>query len=501
VGRGGGRFDYNRIDPSRKGPRLPNSFDAQSLSVKRAEVEFHNFASLGEPERAIASYADENHRRGAVLRAHSGFVGGMTPFLEIGANAGHTSYMLANEFGADGFALDISADALRYGVALMDRWQISRAPVRVAGDATNLPFQDNSIRFVMACQMLSQFMNIESVFLEVKRVLMPGGVFLFTEEPLRRLLSLRLYRCPYQNRMKPWEHKLFDWGLLGYLVRDVIGAEQEESFGIRQNHKMYLNDWHALVQKHFAAHEYQVFVPERGWGERVMKRLAIRLDPHRSEWRAARLLGGTLAAFCKKEGEAPAAAPMMDRFASYLRCPDCKGGLEQDASDTLRCTSCSYSAANEGAVYNLLRSADRAELYPGDRPDTIDFSLPEHGARLLEGWYDVEGVFGNKYRWIGERASAKLAPVRPGGQRLRVRGHAHETAFAGSQAVRVELQANGKRVAYQAIERPGLFIIEADVPDAPEYRIDILASPTWEAPGDDRTFTVNLSMIKLVPRD
>ena len=144
--------------------------------------------------------------------------------------------MLANEFGADGFALDISADSLRYGIALQDLWGYARAPVRVAGDALNLPFADGSLRFVMAFQMLSQFMNIESVFLEVKRVLAPGGVFFFAEEPLRRLLTLRLYRCPYYDTMKPWERKLYDWGLLGYLVRDVIGAHQEESFGIRQNH-------------------------------------------------------------------------------------------------------------------------------------------------------------------------------------------------------------------------------------------------------------------------
>jgi cyclopropane fatty-acyl-phospholipid synthase-like methyltransferase len=84
--------------------------EAQSLSVKRAEVEFHNFASLGEPERAIAHYAEQNVRRGAVIRNHLQFIGEMTPFLEIGSNVGHTSYMLANEFGAKGFALDISAD-------------------------------------------------------------------------------------------------------------------------------------------------------------------------------------------------------------------------------------------------------------------------------------------------------------------------------------------------------------------------------------------------------
>jgi len=158
-------------------------------------VEFHNFASLGEPERAIATYLDENVRRASVIEAHREFIGPMTPFLEIGANAGHTSYMLANQFGGEGFALDISADALRHGIALMDRWGLTRAPIRLAGDAVNLPFRDNSLQFVMACQMLSQFMNVESVFIEVKRVLAPGGVFLFTEEPLRRKLSLRVYRA------------------------------------------------------------------------------------------------------------------------------------------------------------------------------------------------------------------------------------------------------------------------------------------------------------------
>jgi hypothetical protein len=61
--------------------------EAQSLAVKRAEVEFHNFASLGEPERAMQAYAEQNVRRGAMLRAHRAFAGELSPFLEIGANA------------------------------------------------------------------------------------------------------------------------------------------------------------------------------------------------------------------------------------------------------------------------------------------------------------------------------------------------------------------------------------------------------------------------------
>ena len=37
--------------------------EAQPFSVKRAQVEFHNFASLGEPERNLSIYAEENERR------------------------------------------------------------------------------------------------------------------------------------------------------------------------------------------------------------------------------------------------------------------------------------------------------------------------------------------------------------------------------------------------------------------------------------------------------
>jgi SAM-dependent methyltransferase len=468
---------------------------AQAFSVKRAQVEFHNFASLGQPERALAVYAEENFRRAGVIRKHLGFIGSLSPFLEIGANAGHTSYLLANEFGADGFALDISADALRHGQFLQDQWRLSRAPIRVAGDAANLPFADGSLQFVMAFQMLSQFMKLERVFLEVKRVLAPGGVFLFAEEPLKRLLSMRLYRAPYYEHMRAWERKLFDWGLLGYLVRDVIGAHQEESFGIRQNHTMGLTEWHGLITSHFAAQEYQVFVPERGWGERVVKRVLG------SQWKAARALGGTLAAVCKKAGSPLSKAAPIERFEAFLRCPDCHAALLRDSQETLKCSRCVYTAPNEGNVYNLLASTERTELYPGDREDVIDFSIPGHCARLVGDWYELEGVFGNKYRWIGPRASVVLKRVNGGPQRLRIRGHAHERWLAQSGRATIDAVVNGKPMAHWTIDRTGLFIVEADLPDASEYNIEIQAAPTWEVPDDDRAFTTNLSMIRLVPRD
>ncbi len=460
--------------------------DAQSLSVKRAQVEFHNFASLGEPEVNLAVYAEENRRRATVIRRHRAFIGGMTPFLEIGANAGHSSYMLANDFGADGFALDISADSLRHGRALMDAWKLTRAPIRIAGDAVHLPFADSSLRLVVTFQTLSQFLNLESVFREVTRVLQPGGVFLFAEEPLLRKLSLRLYRCAYYDSMKWWERKLYDWGLLGYLVRDVIGANQEESFGIRQNHTMGLAEWEALIQTHFAAHEYEVFPPQRGWGERIVKFAAF------SERRAARWLGGTLAAVCRRAGSPPPARSL-EPFEGLLRCPDCHASLTR-AGDALRCIACPYEAPNEGEVYNLLPSAERRELYPGDREDIADFSLPGHERHLVGEWYELEGVHGNKYRWIGAQAALRLTRVAQGPQRLRIRGHASPHGVPGE----VRVNVNGAPLQTWKLDRPGLFVLEADLPDAAEYTIEIHASPVFEFPPDDRLFTISLSMVRLI---
>lgn len=472
--------------------------EAQTLSVKRAEVEFHSFASFGEPERAIATYAEENVRRGAVIRNHLGFIQEMSPFLEIGAAAGHTSYMLANEFGAEGFALDLSADALRHGVVLMDRWGLERSPVRIAGDALHLPFPDNSLRLVMAFQMLSQFQDIEAVFVEAKRVLQPGGVFLFAEEPVRRLLSLRLYRAPYWEQMNGWERKLHEWGLLGFLTKDVIGAAQEESFGIRQNHRMTLWDWDHLIRKHFVDHEYELFVPKRGWGERWAYRLGELIDRHGSHWVPARLLGGTMAAVCRKEGVADDRGelpPLANRFQMLLKCPDCGGSMSRDGEETLQCGSCGYTARNEGGVYNLLRSGDKHELYPGLRGDVIDFCQGSCEDHLISGFYGIEGVFGNKYRWINDRAVFRLDRLRPGPLTLRIRGHA-PGKFKGG---RLALKANGEPLGTFTIERQGLFVVEAPLrSEAPSYEIEILAGPCYQAPPDERWFTVNLSHMRLV---
>ncbi|MGJ5813936.1 methyltransferase domain-containing protein [Paludibaculum fermentans] len=466
---------------------------AQSISVKRAQVDFHNFASLGEPERALAAYADENFRRGSILKAHRDFIPSLTPFLEVGANAGHTSYLLANEFQADGFALDISADALRYGQFLRTAWNLERSPILTAGDATRLPFRDNSLAFVMSFQTLSQFLDIESVIREVHRVLAPGGVYYFAEEPVRRKLTMRVYRAPYPERMKPFEKRLYDSGLLDFMAMDVIGADQEESFGIRQNHRFGLREWSELLHKYFEECRFVTFPRQRGWANQMVQWMLRRM-PGNAEARIADCLGATLAAFCRKPGRLPAELPLTEALA----CPDCGAPLPFQTTELMACPQCAYQAVNESNVYNLLSTSLKAELYPGNRADTLDFSKPGHEEGLVEGFYELEGDFGSKYRWIGARAVVKLVRMRAGAPLLRVQGYAPSVA-------KVELRANGQSIGQWKLDRPGLFILEAPLDEAPEYQVEILGSPVItepnQKPGEGRLLSVNLSLIKLLPRE
>ena len=49
-----------------------------------------------------------------------------------------------------------------------------------------------------------------------------------------------------------------------------------------------------------------------------------------------------------------------------------------------------------------------------------------------------------------------------------------------------------------ADHRPTLAVTGMNLPDAPDYVIEVTCSSVWHADGDDRALTVNLSMLRLV---
>ena len=168
------------------------------------------------------------------------------------------------------------------------------------------------------------------------------------------------------------------------------------------------------------------------------------------------------------------------------------------SGDDLLCASCSYTAPDQDGVYNLLPSRARADLYPGDRDDIIDFSLPGHETKLRSGWYELDGVYGGKYRWMGGEASAQLRPIGSGQHRLRIRGYAAEASFREQAAVRVSFFVNEAPLGEVALRGPGTFIFEAALPAAPDYLVRIQVERTIRIAGDDRAYGVNFSLIRLV---
>jgi hypothetical protein len=296
--------------------------------------------------------------------------------------------------------------------------------------------------------------------------------------------------------MRPREKRLYDAGLLGFLGQDVIGSRQEEIQGIEQNHGLSIGGWRDLVRQYFDDVAWFIHAPERGWAERWVKKAALWAARGRPEF-AAELLGGTVTGLCRKRGPAVPTNFDAQRFEQALRCPDCHGSLVRTASDDLACRACAYRAVLEDGVYNLLPSAERQELYPGDRDDTIDFGRPGHERLLGAGWYEVEGAFGNRYRWMGARAEARLVPSGPHRRKLRLRGFASEQSFRASPALSVRFSANGNPAGELRLATPGLFVFETDLPQAAAYDIAIEAAPTFRLSNDGRTYGVIISLIRL----
>ena len=67
-----------------------------------------------------------------------------------------------------------------------------------------------------------------------------------------------------------------------------------------------------------------------------------------------------------------------------------------------------------------------------------------------------------------------------------MRGHAPEHPFRKAKPVVIQAWANGAPVGEWTLDRNGLFMVEADLPEADEYRIEIAASPEWKGQNDER---------------
>jgi malonyl-CoA O-methyltransferase len=109
--------------------------------------------------------------------------------LDLGAGTGDGTRELKRRYrSAEVVALDVSTAMLR-SAARRSGWR--RRFERICGDAHRLPFRDSSVELVVSNLMLHWCQPPDEVFAEVARVLVPGGLFMFSTVGPDTLRELR----------------------------------------------------------------------------------------------------------------------------------------------------------------------------------------------------------------------------------------------------------------------------------------------------------------------
>ena len=109
--------------------------------------------------------------------------------LDLGAGTGMFTKALMKRYRkADVVALDIAKPMLH---CVKQRAGWLRKPGCVCADSESLPFNDDSFDFIFSNLMLQWCTDLEATFIELRRVLSPGGLLMFTTFGPDTLMELR----------------------------------------------------------------------------------------------------------------------------------------------------------------------------------------------------------------------------------------------------------------------------------------------------------------------
>src|SRR5207302_3486746 len=119
--------------------------------------------------------------------------------LDLGAGMGGLSVAVMLEFASEGlelYAMDYNPDYCNIARLRARRYGLQLPIVVAAGE--NLPYPDVSFEVVACLDVLEHVGDVETVLMEVYRVLKPGGIVL-TTVPNRRAFRDPRYRLPFIN--------------------------------------------------------------------------------------------------------------------------------------------------------------------------------------------------------------------------------------------------------------------------------------------------------------
>jgi ubiquinone/menaquinone biosynthesis C-methylase UbiE len=136
---------------------------------------------LNEVKRSDIAGADEFHVRGAAVSkelAESINLEGAT-VLDVGCGLGGPCRMLADEYNCQATGIDLSNEYIRTAKELSKLVKLDSKTSFVQGDATSLPFDDNTFDVVWTQHVQMNIPGKENLYSEISRVLKTGGHFLY----------------------------------------------------------------------------------------------------------------------------------------------------------------------------------------------------------------------------------------------------------------------------------------------------------------------------------
>lgn len=282
----------------------------------------------------------------------------LSPFIELGAERGQRALVLQNDFGAEGFAVDISHAQLKTMEYFAEFLGYSKLPLRVCCNAYNLPFKSNSFLFAFCYAFLHHFPNPQPILKEIFRVLSDGSFF-FDSEPFKRIFTLNLYQQSAKNYWK--KNKLLNF-LESFIA---VPYSEEEKYGILENDNISLSDWIA----HFSVFEnkelYLKYPRFSKWSTKLDRKVSILNLPNA-------IVGGTISGLCTKE-EDNKEWKYPENLYDFLACPACQvsesvSSLESPSlvkySDFLKCELCEAEYPIINNIIVLLTPQELMEFYP-----------------------------------------------------------------------------------------------------------------------------------------
>ena len=152
--------------------------------LKEQEIELSNV------RRSDIAGADEFHVRGAVVSKELADTIDMNGkhILDVGCGLGGPCRMLADEYNCQATGIDLSNEYIRTAKELSKLVNLDDKTSFVQGDATHLPFEDESFDVVWTQHVQMNIPDKKMLYSEIKRVLKPDGL-LFLDVPFVQLVN------------------------------------------------------------------------------------------------------------------------------------------------------------------------------------------------------------------------------------------------------------------------------------------------------------------------